>query len=272
MPELPEVETLAAQLNRQVAGKKIKRVLFFGGAVLKSPRRILEHEIPGSTVVKISRRGKFLSFQLKPDVSLWFHLGMTGQLFCRPKLPEKDPHLHLVLEFEACEQSLLFRDIRRFGGIFLLYGKEAAAPAGLQLLGPEPLDLQEEQFIGLFRTRTGRIKNLLLNQRIMAGLGNIYADESLFRAGIHPKVRSNRLSRPRLAGLLRAVKETLTEAIEHGGSTIDDYIHINGESGKFQNRHRVYGKKGKACIQCGTLIRCIRLAGRSASFCPECQK
>ena len=271
MPELPEVETLAAQLNRKMSGKKIAAVKVLNGTVLKSPRKILEEKVPGMTLEKISRRGKFLAFQMKTEGVLWFHLGMTGQIFFRAGMPEKDPHLHLILEFEKTEERLYFRDIRRFGGFFLVYGNPEAVPAGLRLMGPEPLEIKEAEFIGLFKTRTGRIKSLLMNQRILAGIGNIYADESLFRAGIDPRVRPNRLSRPRLAALFHAVRETLAEAIAHGGSSTSDYIHINGESGKFQNHHRVYGKEGKACMNCRTPIRKIVLAGRSASFCPQCQ-
>lgn len=209
---------------------------------------------------------------LDRDVALWFHLGMTGQLLWTRETFERDPHTHVVISFENSSETLVFRDIRKFGSITLTNGRPDSLPAGIQLLGPEPFEMKEKDFVRLFKQRTGRIKSLLLNQRLLAGLGNIYADESLHRAGIDPRRRPHRLKRSVLARLHGSVLETLREAIRHGGSSIDDYRHADGGQGKFQNFHRVYGRAGKPCLDCGNSIRRIMLAGRSASFCSQCQK
>jgi formamidopyrimidine-DNA glycosylase len=272
MPELPEVETIVTQLRARILNRKISEVVIRTPAILKSPRSLFEKKLPGKKVDKISRRGKFIRIDLEGENTLWFHLGMTGQLLWREDLQALDKHAHLILSFEASCERLIFRDIRKFGGVAISNGNPELLPTSVRLLGPEPFEIQQDDFAALLKKRTGIIKSLLLNQRLLAGLGNIYADESLFRAGINPRKRAIRLTQLELERLYKAIRETLREAIASGGSSLSDYIHINGESGKFQNKHQVYGRFGKPCKKCEASIRRVRLAGRSSCFCPQCQK
>jgi formamidopyrimidine-DNA glycosylase len=169
-------------------------------------------------------------------------------------------------------RGLVFRDIRRFGSIALTPTDESAFPVGVQNLGPEPWQCDAEEFASLFKARRASIKSLLLNQTLISGLGNIYSDESLYRAGIRPVERACRIARRRLEHLHEVLCKVLEEAIEWGGSSIDDYLHADGTRGRFQEFHRVYGRGGEECRACGERIRTVKLAGRTSSFCPECQK
>lgn len=272
MPELPEVENIVRELNQRAAGLTFLRAAVRHEEILKSPRKTIEEKLPGKKVLSVSRRGKYLRFGLEGGLALWFHFGMTGQLVWQGDIDEDDPHLHAIMEFSEISEKLVFRDIRKFGEMFLANGNFESLPEGVRRLGPEPFEISEEAFAAAFRQRTGRIKGLLLNQRILAGLGNIYADESLYRAGIDPRRRPHRLKKDRLKQLYRSIRETLEEAIRLGGSSIDDYLHSDGSRGFFQNFHQVYGRFGLKCFRCETLIRKIKLAGRSASFCPQCQR
>lgn len=270
MPELPEIETLASQLRREISGFVFSQIEIRSPEIFGTPLQLLQEKIPGKKILGVKRRGKFLGLVLSGELSLWFHLGMTGQLLWKDE--EADPHTHFIIKFDGTDKVLVFRDIRKFGKVVLSNGNPQKLPDSIRLLGPEPFELSVQQFAGLFKKRTGRIKSLLLNQRIVAGLGNIYADESLFRAGIDPRRRPNRLSYEKLAGLHQSICNTLKDAIDHGGSSIDDYVHTDGRRGDFQNFHRVYGRMKQLCFQCETPIRRIRLAGRSSFFCPQCQK
>lgn len=272
MPELPEIETLAQEFQERLAGRTILAVSVFQKArVFKTPGEVLKKGLPGKKIESVSRRGKFLFLNLSRGFSLVFHLGMTGQLLWDPAdVKRGDPHLHLQLAFEGSEEKLFFRDIRRFGSIYFWDGAKAG-PEGVRKLGADPFKLTASEFGKIFKPRRGRIKSLLLDQRLMAGLGNIYADESLFRSGLDPRRRPFRVSQLKLEALHRAVCEVLSEAVQCGGSSIDDYVHSDGSRGGFQEHHRVYGKAGSPCLACGTAIRRVVLAGRSSFFCPKCQ-
>lgn len=271
MPELPEIEVLVSQLGRVVAGRLIAGADVRHAAVFKPSAGLAGRGLSGKTVTGAGRRGKYFYLALSPAGRLWFHLGMTGQLLWAPGRWKDDPHAHFFLRFRDTPNRLVFRDPRKFGRVIYLSGAREEIPENVGRLGPEPFKLDDEGFIALFRARKAPIKNLLLNQRLVAGLGNIYADESLYRAGIDPRRRACRLGPERLARLRRAVCDTLKEAIKRGGSSIDDYRHLDGRYGAFQKFHQVYGRAGRKCLGCGHLIRRIRLAGRSASFCPKCQ-
>lgn len=271
MPELPEVQTLVLELSPELTGRVILDARFPERSLLKMPASKIREMVVGRTIQGLTRRGKFLGIRLDREVILWIHLGMTGQLFWSAD-DLRDPHRHFILSFREISDKLIFRDVRKFGKIFVTDGRTELFPHGLRELGPEPFELAEDRFISLFRDRTGRIKNLLMNQKIIAGLGNIYADESLHRAGIHPARRPHRLVKRRLRLLHQAVCETLAEAISKGGSTIDDYRRSDGSNGGFQHLHRVYGRVGKPCGTRGVKVERIRLAGRSAFFCPKCQR
>jgi formamidopyrimidine-DNA glycosylase len=196
----------------------------------------------------------------------YIHLGMTGRLTIEKSSAPTLPHTHLVLTFASYE--VRFRDPRRFGGVFWL-GRDTAADANM---GPEPLQLRPSQLANRLAKTTRAIKNALLDQSVIAGLGNIYVDESLFRAGLHPLVPANELSAADVGRLNRAIKTTLRRALRHRGSTLRDYLDANGEAGAFQKLHAVYDREGKRCRRCKTAIVRIVLGGRSTHFCPRCQR
>lgn len=272
MPELPEVENLVFELKKALEGERIQDVEIRNPSVLETPREWLESQIPGKKIIQIGRRGKFIQIRLSEGLILWFHLGMTGQLVLEEPSVSFQPHTHFVLSLRDSEKRLVYRDVRRFGRISLTPYGEAQYPKGVRRLGPEPREWTREKFASLFKERRARIKSLLLDQRLMAGLGNIYADESLHRAGIHPLRRAREVSRHRLFRLHGAIGEVLDEAIRWGGSSIDDYRHLDGSKGQFQLFHRVYGRTGANCRGCGARIKSVKLSGRSSSFCPRCQK
>ena len=272
MPELPEVETLVREIRPLVSGLVLSQVRIFEPAILKTPADFFKRKLSGKKILTVSRRGKFLVFELSGKFKLWFHLGMTGQLlWTLPSVP-RDKHVHLVLEFENSSHQLIFRDIRKFGKIFMTNGAVDLWPEGIRLLAQDPFEMGPQTFKGILKGRDGRIKSLLMNQRLIAGIGNIYADESLYEARVHPRSKPARLSAQRLENLYSAIRKILEQAIQHGGSSIDDYLHADGGRGRFQNCHKVYGREEKPCFACGSLIRRIRLSGRSSFFCPQCQK
>lgn len=271
MPELPEVEVLARELQTKICGLNISHISIYQDSLLSVRPEILRDKTGGKKICAVSRRGKFLRLELEDQVTVWFHLGMTGQFVWSPS-DFQDKHLHCAIHFRENTNRLFFRDIRKFGQICLTNGSLAAWPEGIRSLGPDPFEISEEPFSALFRSRRGRIKSLLMNQRLLAGLGNIYADECLFRAGIDPRKRAYRLKAARLRKLHQVICRTLEEAIQKGGSSIDDFRRLGGEKGAFQDFHQVYGRENQPCFHCGSLIRRIRLAGRSAHFCPTCQK
>jgi formamidopyrimidine-DNA glycosylase len=193
------------------------------------------------------------------------HLGMTGRLqVCEPQ-SEVLKHTHAILKLKS-GRELRFVDPRRFGRL------SVARAGGFEAGGLEPLEADLDRFLALFRGRKTPIKSALLNQKLLRGVGNIYADESLFRAGIRPRRRASTITRNELANLLASVKEVLREAIALGGSSISDYVDADGEEGFFQLQHRVYGREGEPCLVCKTPIKRIVIAGRSSHYCPKCQK
>ena len=272
MPELPEVENLVLELRRALRNLEISGVEIYHEDILKTPQSWIKRNLPGKQILQVQRRGKFVQISLSEDFILWFHLGMTGQLLLENSARPLKPHTHFILSLAGTNQRLLFRDPRRFGRVALTPYRDERILKSVERLGPEPREWGQEEFASEIRSRRGRIKNLLLNQRLMAGLGNIYADESLHRAGIHPFRTGERIARQRLFRLHSAICEVLEEACRHGGSTIDDYRHLDGQRGSFQAFHKVYGRFVEGCGSCGTPIRKIKLSGRSSSFCPRCQR
>lgn len=257
MPELPEVETIARTLALRIAGRRIIDARFHSRLIVADSEE-LRRRIVGRTVRAVRRHGKFLLLDLG-DETLSIHLGMTGKL-----LWDAAPGPHTRAEFAFEGGRLLYDDIRQFGRI---------EPAGRAAkLGPDALSISEAEFLSRLGARRGRVKPLLLNQAFVSGLGNIYADEALFRAGIHPLVRAERLSPARARRLYRAMRETLAAAIAAGGSSISDYVDSEGRRGAFQLEHKVYGKAGAPCCVCGASIRRVVVAQRSAHYCPKCQR
>lgn len=273
MPELPEVETVVRGLHSQILGQRIDVLRLRRASVLRGDPEAFAG-LAGARITAIERAGKVLLFSLETATARWqllFHLGMTGQLVLTAPETALAPHTHAQLLL-AGGRELRFRDPRRFGKIALAPAPAAGgfAPELGIAPGAEPLAISAAAFVALFRGRTAPIKSALMNQKLLRGLGNIYADESLFRAGIHPRAR--RVSAPRLRRLRLAIRAVLREAIAAGGSSISDYVDSRGEPGWFHLRHRVYGRTGAPCRRCGGPIRRIVLAGRSAHFCAHCQK
>ncbi len=271
MPELPEIETLAFELRQSLAGREIRGLQIRNDSILETPRRWLEKNLPGKRIVQIGRRGKYLRAELTGGFTLWIHLGMTGQLLLEDSPAALTSHTHFRLTFTGTRQELLFRDPRRFGRIALTPYRGEELPRGVQRLGLEPAEWKCQEFSAFVKRRRARIKSLLLDQRVVAGLGNIYADESLYRAGIHPLRRARKIPRTKLSRLHGVILKVLEEAVRWGGSSIDDYVHLDGERGRFQEFHKVYGKKGEGCEICRTPIQSVKLSGRTSSFCPRCQ-
>ena len=280
MPELPEVETIARGLARRVSGDVIESIwLGEKPEPLKSPAREIAAAVEHSRILTVRRVGKHIVFDLEragverssrptqpgPQSQWIVHLGMTGRLqVCEPQ-SEVLKHTHAILKL-ASGRELRFVDPRRFGRLSV--ARTGAFDAG----GIEPLEVDLKRFIPLFRGRKTPIKSALLNQKLLRGVGNIYADESLFRAGIRPRRRASTITRDQLARLLTSVQEVLREAIALGGSSISDYVDADGEEGFFQLQHRVYGREGEPCLVCKTPIKRIVIAGRSSHYCSQCQK
>lgn len=273
MPELPEVEVCRRGLQPEVEGQRIL------GAVVRSPRlrlplsAALGETLAGQQVVAVRRRGKYLLLDCRggiEDGCLIIHLGMSGNLRFVPQgtAPEKHDHVNLIF----ARQILRFSDPRRFGVVHWQAAGEAPH-ALLAVLGIEPL---ADEFTGdwLFtatRRRAGPIKPLLMDSHLVVGIGNIYAAESLFRAGISPLRAANRISRERYGRLVAAIRQTLADAIAAGGSSIRDYVHSDGGAGCFQVECAVYDRAGEPCQRCGGVVRQVRQGGRSTFYCPACQ-
>jgi len=287
MPELPEVETIARGLDQRVRGDFIESVwLGSHREPLKSSAQEIAAALAGTRIAKVRRVGKHIVFDLEPKSSQngvtktqraaslssrnggrqWIvHLGMTGRmLVCSPE--EASPkHTHAIASLSS-GRELRFVDPRRFGRLSVTTDRGFTGP------GTEPLTVTADEFAKLFRGRKTPIKAALLNQKLLHGVGNIYADESLFRAGIRPRRQAGRLSRAELDRLHAAVKQVLKEAIRLGGSSVSDYVDAEGREGFFQLRHRVYLRTAKPCLVCRTPIKRLVLGGRGTHYCPKCQR
>jgi formamidopyrimidine-DNA glycosylase len=309
MPELPEVETIARGLAKRVTGDVVESVwLGQKKEPLKSPASAIAATLERSRIAAVRRMGKHIVFDLEQNhvarapspaksrrpyrklkgasmqassvtqaeagegarpshaKAQWIvHLGMTGRLqVCEPQA-EVVKHTHAILRLSS-GRELRFVDSRRFGRL-------SVAQAGdFDATGIEPLEVDLDRFIMLFQGRKTPIKSALLNQKLLRGVGNIYADESLFRAGLRPRRRAAAITRDQLGKLLVAIRAVLKEAIALGGSSISDYVNSDGEEGFFQLQHRVYGREAEPCLVCKTHIKRIVIAGRSSHYCPKCQK
>ncbi|HXX46207.1 MAG TPA: bifunctional DNA-formamidopyrimidine glycosylase/DNA-(apurinic or apyrimidinic site) lyase [Candidatus Acidoferrales bacterium] len=273
MPELPEVETIARGLRAVLPGRRITGVRLGKTDFIDDPA-IIEQQVPGARIAAVRRHGKFLLLDLESSngnshrSSLLIHLGMTGRLVTCDPAETVAKHTHVFFALDD-GRELRYTDARRFGRIGLL--QDPAAEKILGSLGLDPLEASEAQFVALLKDRRARIKALLLDQHVLRGIGNIYADESLWRARIHPMRLGARLTADELRRLYGAVREVLNDAIRLRGSSIADYVDSDGNLGGFQRRHRVYQRDGKKCFRCGAIIRRTIVAGRSSHFCPRCQ-
>jgi len=273
MPELPEVETIKRDLKKHVTGKMISRI------EINLPRIARKHcnqdeiviRTERRTIKEVKRRGKFLLFYLDSSDILIFHLGMTGQLlFCSIDSPfEIDKYTHIVVRLKDNEK-ILFRDPRQFGQVFVINQDKLEEKLNL---GPEPLSAGfTKEILRSILNRPTKIKPLLLDQKRIAGIGNIYADEILFEAGLHPIKPANSLNKGEATRLFLAIRNVLTEGIKQRGTSISDYVDASGKKGSMQNKHRVYRRTEEPCPRCGTSIKRTVIGGRSTHFCPRCQK
>jgi formamidopyrimidine-DNA glycosylase len=263
VPELPEVETITRALEPRLRGRRIVSAEFRCTRVLLGDPDKTAAALAGRKVRAVRRHGKFIEMELDGGQSFVVHLGMTGKLLL-DAVPGKHTHAILTLD----RGVLLYDDSRQFGRLELSEG----LPARVQILGPEPLDVPFERFAAMLGPRKTKIKALLLNQRFLRGIGNIYADEALFRAGIHPLAQASRLRRERVRSLHKAIQKVLALAIAAGGSSVSDYVDVDGRQGSFQVQHNVYQRTGEPCVRCGAPLRRILVAQRGTHYCPKCQK
>jgi formamidopyrimidine-DNA glycosylase len=289
MPELPEVEVTRRRIAPKLVGRTIASIdttkpsYFF----LTKPS-VLKTKLSGRTCVALGRHGKYLLAELDDGGRVLLHLGMTGQLFTESARsvrllrknaaldPEAqagfrvDEHTHLVLHFTDAGESVLFRDVRKFGKVLWL--PAGKADKRLDILGPDALTVTGELLFAESRGRKVAVKTFLLDQGVIAGVGNIYADEALFRAHVRPKRAAKSLTRAECDALAKEIRLVLERSIETGGSSIDDYVQPDGTDGAYQNERKVYGRKGEPCGVCGTPITRIVLGGRATCYCSRCQR
>ncbi len=274
MPELPEVETVVRGLQGILPGRRILSVRLGKTDFIDNPAA-LEESLPGSRIAGVRRHGKFLVAELEPGAQhenhffLLVHLGMTGQLTVQRANAPAAPHTHAFFALDD-GRELRYTDIRRFGR--MLVARDSLGEGVLGRLGLDPLEVDEVEFRTRLAGRRARIKALLLDQHVFRGMGNIYTDESLWRARIHPMRLAASLRHDEMLHLHRALRGVLLEAIRLRGSSVSDYVDANGERGEYQMRHRVYQREGKKCFRCGARIRRAIVASRSSYFCPRCQQ
>ena len=273
MPELPEVETVARGLQREIAGRRVVSVTLGKTDFMDNPGEI-ERLLPGAEIRAVERYGKFMLLRLRAaevseETALLVHLGMTGAMM--PKAVTETPakHTHLVALLDD-GRELRYVDPRRFGRMAMLQGE--ALRKELVRFGADPLEVTLPEFTQRIRERKARIKALLLDQSVLRGVGNIYADESLWKAKIHPAKVGVRIPAEHIEKLYHSLQGILQKAIVLRGSSISDFLDADGAPGEYQLHHRVYGREGKACPRCRAEIRRIIVAGRSSYFCPKCQQ
>ncbi|MEF2968403.1 DNA-formamidopyrimidine glycosylase [Paenibacillus sp. M1] len=273
MPELPEVETVRRTLTGLIVGKKIQSVTVSLPRIVQRPDDIrqFEMELAGHVIQDVGRRGKFLRI-IMDGLVLVSHLRMEGRYGVYRNDEPVEKHTHVIFHFTDGTE-LRYKDVRQFGTMHLFLPGEEFNNKPLAKLGLEPLDesFSPETFRKAIARRTTKIKPALLNQEYVVGLGNIYVDESLFRAGIHPELPANSLDDEQLERLYEAILATLTEAVEAGGASIKSYVNGQGEMGMFQQALRVYGRQGEPCLNCGQPVEKTVVGGRGTHFCPNCQ-
>jgi formamidopyrimidine-DNA glycosylase len=271
MPELPEVETVVRDLRPLLVGKAIRGVAVGARKLRQAWLPAWDAKVQNQKVTAIRRRGKWILIDLKSGATLLVHLGMTGQLRVHPMKEEVEDHTHVRFPLGDGKQELRFRDIRRFGSV-ALFESQPELDAFLDArLGPEPFGLDPALFRELITATTRTLKAVLLDQTVIAGVGNIYADEACFLTGVHPGRRANTLTAEQVEKLRVAVERVLTSAIAGRGSTIRNYVGGSGLKGTYQARFNVYGRTGEPCPTCAAAVRVVTIAGRSSHFCAACQ-
>lgn len=273
MPELPEVETVRRSLVDRLVGRRIAAATVRAPQMVRYPlvAEFLDR-VTGRRIIGLGRRAKYLLLHLDSGDDLMVHLRMTGRLLHqRPEDPE-EPHTHIILTLDDSSQ-LRFQDMRTFGGFYLIGPDRAGTPPGFVRLGPEPLtpEFTTAHLRRVLKGRRGHVKSLLLNQDLVSGLGNIYADEALFRGGIHPARAGSSLSAAEVRRLHGAINEVIAESLDRGGTSFSSYVDGQGNRGRNVENLRVYGRTGEPCLVCGVPVERLVLGGRSSHFCPVCQ-
>ncbi len=272
MPELPEVETVVRSLRQTIARRIITGVEINNAERIYPGKKIFAAMLTGQKILGIRRRGKNILIDLSDGYTLWVHLKMTGHFYYLPSDTPVDKHDHLIFHLAENSYNLRFNDYRRFGRLRIYPTDEIMKQKGLVELGPEPLEISADGFVTLLRSRRRMIKPALLDQSLIVGIGNIYADESLFRARIHPRKLTDTVSRAKLRALHGHIQEILAHAIRMMGTSVDTFAGVNGQPGRYQKYLRVYGREGQPCLNCGHVVVREKIGSRSAHFCPRCQK
>lgn len=271
MPELPEVETIVRSLQPLITGREIIDVYVGYDPIIGYPdKETFVAEMVGRKIEYVRRRGKYIVIELTGEELLITHLRMSGRLIYTTEDTDIDKHTHVIISFDN-KYQLRFVEIRKFGRMFLIPKDSPDLAGGYASLGPEPLEMDEEEFLASLENKKTKIKPLILKQDVIAGIGNIYADEALFLSKIHPERTADTLHPEEKKTLFRAIQQVLEQGIRNRGTTKKDYVDSFGESGNNQNYLQVYGQEGMECKLCGTLIKRIQVGGRSSHYCPNCQ-
>lgn len=272
MPELPEVETVMRQVKAQVLHKKFWKVNISDKALVLPSAAVLEESLPGKIIENVRRKGKFLIFDLSDNLVMVVHLRMTGMLLFTPS--ERLKKFIRVEFLFSNARKMFFSDIRRFGRVWLYHKSEYLQKTGVGKLGVDPLleEFDLKLMESLYLNKRGILKSRLLDQALVAGIGNIYADEICFRVNLHPASRIEKLNKKDISALRDAIVYCLNEGVKHNGTTISDFVGTRGDAGKHQKYLQIYGRTGDPCYKCGTIVKKTRVAGRGTYVCLKCQK
>jgi formamidopyrimidine-DNA glycosylase len=280
MPELPEVEVVRRGLERWITGQRIDEVtILHARAVRRNEQREFIDRLAGQRIERVARRGKYLWWECE-DVAVIAHLGMSGQMLMQPPSAPLEKHARVVISFHKAAdgsdgRELRFVDQRTFGGLALDQLNGAGIPLSMAHIAPDPFEdsFDDEYFVQRLRSGHREVKRALLDQTLISGVGNIYADEALWHARIHPERLSDRLSAVKVRELLAAIRQVMSAALAEGGTSFDSlYVNINGESGYFDRSLQAYGRRDEPCSRCGSLIRRMPFMNRSSHYCPRCQR
>ncbi len=272
MPELPEVETVVRALRQTIIGQTITGVDINNSDRIFPDKNEFAALLHGKKFEGVKRRGKNILIDLSGGHTLWVHLKMTGHFYYLPITDPIAKHDHIVFHLNNNGHNLRFNDYRRFGRLRIYRTDEIMQQKGLVELGPEPLEITSEEFVNLLSSRRRMIKPALMDQYFIVGIGNIYADESLYRTRIHPRRLTNSVSKPKLRELHGHIQKILKRAIKMMGTSVDTFAGVNGQPGKYQKYLQVYGREGEPCAKCGQAVRREKIGSRSAHYCPRCQK